>query len=107
MLLLSDDSAVVDAYSSSRALSAITLRVKAPPVDALVPDALPSLHLLPCRIAHTGPAAVPNYFRPQKAAPKQGVLTFSVNGAQLSQGHTRQTRTYTLSRTFNERMRQQ
>ena len=75
----------MDAYSSSRALAAVTLRMKLPPVDEFTPDSMPSLHLLPCRIAHTGPAAVPNYFRPEKAAPKVAVLTYGVDGAELKQ----------------------
>ena len=67
-------------------LAALTLRLKAPVVSEFTPDSLPSLHLLPCRIAHTGPAAVPNYFRPAKAEVKAPVLTYGVDGAELKEG---------------------
>jgi hypothetical protein len=66
-----------DAFSNEQALAAIRIRLQAahvnaaPPPPAPVggpePEDLPWLHLLPCRIAHTGPANVPNYWQPSRA----------------------------------------
>lgn len=97
-----DDSPLIDTYSSNRALSSITLRMAiptrvdpithTPDTDAATSDDPPSLHLMPCRIAHTGPANVPNYFRPRKVVDDpngKAQLTFSVNGAELKKGESR------------------
>jgi len=92
-----DVDGVRDSYSSERALAPITIRLgkstnrphdgsqrriptaaatettTIPSKAAAVPPAplpLPSLHLLPCRIAHTGAAAVGAYFQPAPSTTK-------------------------------------
>lgn len=86
-----DDSSRLDAYSHSRALAPITIRLKSAAIEpsgtnSSNSDSIPYLHLLPCRIAHTGPANVPNYFRPTKGESKTAVLAYGVDGQVLEQG---------------------
>lgn len=71
------DASTHDAYSTQLALAAITIRLPknksegaaaatATSLSAItsIDVPMPFMHLLPCRIAHTGPAAVSHYFRP-------------------------------------------
>jgi len=95
----------VDVYSTQQALAAITIRLPkrsassvaaaaaaaatdsaAVPATAAATATLPSLHLLPCRIAHTGPANVPNYFQPTRSTAATSMLTYSPDGSLVQQG---------------------